>query len=162
MTYSWLNHNSNKLYSHYLFLEIEKRFSCQKYCFLNKRGPHLSIAPAGKGHSWRTSQRYFIVSHKLVTAKLNVYRFGFNSYLLHKKQRTKINHSYCLLFGVLQGSILGSILFNIFLCDLFLIIKDADFASYADDNTIYKVSNNIDDVLHITTVIRKALQMVFR
>ena len=63
---------------------------------------------------------------------------------------------------MLQGSILGSILFNIFLCDLFLIIKDADFASYADDNTIYKVSNNIDDILHITTVIRKALQMVFR
>ena len=42
---------------------------------------------------------------------------------------------------------LGPILFNIFLSDLFLIIKDTDFASYADDSTIYKESNNTDDVI---------------
>ena len=97
-----------------------------------------------------------IVSHKLITAKLNVFGFRFNSlklinnYLSHRKQRTKINHFYFLwekvLFGVLQGSILGLILVNIFLIDLFLI-KDTDYASYADDNTIYKASNNIDDVI---------------
>ena len=39
---------------------------------------------------------------------------------------------------------LGTILFNNFLSDLFLIIKDTDFASYTDDNTIYKASSNID------------------
>ena len=42
-----------------------------------------------------------------------------------------------------QGSILGPILSNTFLSDLFLI-KDTDFASYADDNTIYKAINDID------------------
>ena len=30
--------------------------------------------------------------------------------------------------------------------DLFLIIKDANIASYADDNSIYQSSNNVDDV----------------
>ena len=34
--------NANELCWHYLF---KKRFSCQKYCFLNKRGPRLSTAP---------------------------------------------------------------------------------------------------------------------
>ena len=42
-----------------------------------------------------------------------------------------------------QGSILGPILSNTFLSDLFLI-KDTDFASYADDNTIYKAIHDID------------------
>ena len=59
-----------------------------------------------------------------------------NNYLSLRKQRTKINHSYCsweeVLCGVLQGSILSPILFYIFLSDLFLIIKDSDFASYTD------------------------------
>ena len=88
---------------------------------------------------------------------LNAYGFGFdslkliNNYLSHRKQRTEINHSYCswkrVLFAVLQGSILGPILLNIFLSDLFLFIKETDFASYADDNTIFKASNNISDVI---------------
>ena len=97
------------------------------------------------------------VLDKLKTVKLNVYGFGFNplelinNYLSHRKQRTKINQFYCfweeVLFGMLRVSILGPILFSIFLSDIFLIIKDTDFASYADDNTICKTSNNINDVI---------------
>ena len=39
-----------------------------------------------------------------------------------------------MLFGVPQSSILGTLLFNSFVCDLFLIMNKADFASFADDN----------------------------
>ena len=77
------------------------------------------------------------------------------NYLSNRKQRTKINSDFSsweeVLVGVHLGpylaSILGPSLFNIFLYDLFFIMNETDFASYADDNTPYVVVNNIEDVI---------------
>ena len=52
-----------------------------------------------------------------------------------------------LKFGVPQGSILGPLVFNIFPCDLSLIMKKTSFASYAVDNTPYVTAENLDDVI---------------
>ena len=51
-----------------------------------------------------------------------------------------------IVLGVPQGSILGPLLLNIFLADLFLIRNSTDITNYADDNTPYATANNADSL----------------
>ena len=51
------------------------------------------------------------------------------------------------MFGVPGGSILGPLVFNIFLADLFLIPSDIDIANFADDNTPYLSAKNVEHVV---------------
>ena len=72
------------------------------------------------------------------------------SYLNNRKHRTKINESFSersrIENGVPQGSILGPLLFNIDLIDLFYECEESNIASYAADTTPYYYARDTQTV----------------
>ena len=85
-------------------------------------------------------------------------------YLQNQKQkRTKIRSSYSIwkdiTFVVSQGSILGHLLFNIFLCDIFLEYGNNYFANYADNTKIYTADENTNEVLTNLSSLAKNIHM---
>ena len=104
------------------------------------------------------SKAFDCIPQDLLITKLRAY--GFNKkaltflywYFKRRKQSVKINDTeniQILLSRVPQGSILGPILFNFFINDLFFFIKDAELAHFADDSTIYIGSKDLTELLEI-------------
>ena len=115
------------------------------------------------------SKAFDSLNHELLLAKLKAYGLDSNSvsfmksYLTKRLQRCEINNSFSewgeLLNGVPQGSILGPLLFNIFLNDILLSLQTSDLANYADDSTLYtsdrSISNIMNSLSHDFTILSK-------
>ena len=93
------------------------------------------------------SKAFDIIPHNLLLAKLAAYGISSSSlvllqdYLRGRSQRAKIEDVTSDVLpiskGVSQGSVLGPLFFNIFLNNLFYVIKRAKLSNYADDTQIY-------------------------
>ena len=103
------------------------------------------------------SKAFDCLHHELLIAKLDVYGFDIKSvkliqqYLSNRKQMVNVGNAYSswkdIFHGIPQGSILGPLVFNIFLCDLFYFLEGVPVASYADDTTPYTANKTNDLVM---------------
>ena len=131
-----------------LLSAFRKRYSCQSV-LLNMIEHFKKSLDNGEYVaclSMDLSKAFDCLPHCLTIFKL--YSYGVSreactliaSYLRSRKQRIKLGNSRSdwaeLLKGVPQGSILGLLIFNIFLNDIFYFVSNSDLYNYADDNCI--------------------------
>lgn len=105
------------------------------------------------------SKAFDCLPHNILLSKLSAYGMSEDavklmaSYLSDRKQQIKIGtvvSSWAEINkGVPQGSILGPLLFNVFINDIFYFIQKGTLYNYADDNTLSFHSPNFDYMVSV-------------
>ena len=125
MVDEWKNALDKKFITGAVFMDLSKSFDCLPHGWL-----------IAKCHAYGVT----VPACELLADNLS-----------QRKQRVKIGSARSswadLHKGVPQGSILGPLLFNIFINDLFLFIEKCSLYNYADDNTISYSAPCLFDVL---------------
>lgn len=95
------------------------------------------------------------IDHKLLLDKIafngirgNLLRW-FISYVTNRTQKVLLNgfesDSIIVTSGIPQGSILGPLIFILFINDIYTCFKSSKFLLYADDLKVYKTCYNVED-----------------
>uniref|UniRef100_A0AAR2J957 Reverse transcriptase domain-containing protein n=1 Tax=Pygocentrus nattereri TaxID=42514 RepID=A0AAR2J957_PYGNA len=92
------------------------------------------------------------VNHKVLLSKLSCFNFSIdsvkwmNSYISNRKQRVRIGKTQSTYLscntGVPQGSVLGPILFSLYINDLPSVCSSVNIQMYADDTVLYVHAKN--------------------
>ena len=169
LIYNQINQMTENAYRYFSVVFAKKKYSTQHALIAMIEKAKENIDKGGTFGALLTdlSKAFDCMTYDLLIAKLHALNFDMNAlnlifdYLTGRKQRVKINSSFSsyldIFQGVPQGSILEPLLFNLFLCDLFLFVEEVHIMSYADDNTPYVCSENVDVTLEKLEEVGKVL-----
>ena len=137
LTETWRRAIDNKLVVGALFIDFQKAFDCVSHPILLHKLQH-NFGITGNLLAW------------------------LRDYLSDREQYTVINgipseNTKAVAHGIPQGSVLGPILFALYISDLPNAVKDATTFLYADDTTMCCVGESIDQVI---TTLDKALELL--
>ena len=81
-----------------------------------------------------------------------------------RKHRTKVGSSYSkwskIYQGIPQGSILGPLLFNIFIKDIFFFVEKSEICNFADDSIVYSCGKDLPEIKEDLICILKNIKIV--
>ena len=131
---------SNKSYG--LYSSSTKLIKCSRNIMLFSCGIFIDLTKA-----------FDTVDHDILPQKLQYYGFRrlvnnwFSSYLKNRTQTTQIGHYISskvkISCGIPQGSVLGPLLFLLYVNDIYIIAQTLKFYLFADDTTILYAEKNI-------------------
>ena len=114
------------------------------------------------------SKAFDTINHNKLLRKLSFYGIRgiphslISSYLSNRKQFTSVLGEESSLitveFGVPQGSVLGPLLFLLYINDLIKCSRDASFVLFADDTNIFVTGNTKDEAFITANIVLKSVQ----
>ena len=95
------------------------------------------------------SKAFDTINQDLFIAKLHVFRFSkeslklIKSYLTSRWQKTKLNTGFSKRTDIPQEFVLGLVLFNSYIKDLFFLAENTNVCNYADVTTFYVCDSDL-------------------